>query len=147
MTIDGIVRRQGLNAFSLFLLAQLLLLATLALTAPPARAATASTAYTVRSPHDDGSADASHCPGAICRLRDAVAKASPGDTINFDAMAFSVPVTITLITSNITIDKDLTIDGSTAPVTPTISGPGTNCDPTPQFPPTASGCSLFRRAM
>lgn len=134
MTIDRNVRGQDRSLFCLFLLAHLLLLATFALTAPPVRAATASI-VTVKSPHDDGIAVPDHCPGAICRLRDAVAKAASGDTINFDAVAFSTPVTITLITSNITIDKDLTIDGSTAPFTPTISGPGTSCVPT-TIPPT-----------
>jgi hypothetical protein len=130
MRTDRIVRRQGSSAISVFLLAQLLLLAIFTLTTPPVRAAIAST-VTVESAGDTGGAYADNCPGEFCSLRDAVAKAASGDTIIFDQTVFSIPVTITLQVSRIIINKTLTIDGSTAPVTPTISGPGADCIPTP----------------
>jgi hypothetical protein len=54
----------------------------------------------------DGPANAANCPGPNCRLRDAVAKATAGDTINF-----SVTGTITLNSGELSIDKNLTING------------------------------------
>ncbi len=131
--IDGIVRRQGSSFFALFVLTQFLLLATFVLTAPSARAAAAGTIM-VTSTADDGTAVVANCPGPGCRLRDAVAKAVSGDTIAFDSVVFSIPVTITLVGSEIGINGDLVnrtfaIDGSAAPVMPTISGPGANCIP------------------
>ncbi len=59
----------------------------------------------------DGVANAANCPGASCRLRDAIADAASGDTINF-----SVTGTITLTApafagNPLVISKNLTITG------------------------------------
>jgi hypothetical protein len=54
----------------------------------------------------DGPANAANCPGAGCRLRDAIAAAALGDTIDF-----SVTGVITLNSGQLEVDKDLTIDG------------------------------------
>jgi hypothetical protein len=87
----------------------------------PARAAD----IVVTSPGDDGTATAANCPGAGCRLRDAVAAASGGDRIIFDATAFAAAQTIQLTGGAIVIDKPLTIDGAVhGGATPTIGGPG-----------------------
>jgi hypothetical protein len=69
---------------------------------------------TVQSAADDGTAVPGNCPGAGCRLRDAMAAAAPGDTITFDG-----DYTIYLA-STLTIAKDLTIDGGIHSIT--ISG-------------------------
>jgi hypothetical protein len=61
---------------------------------------------TVQSAADDGTANAANCPGASCRLRDALAYASSGDTITFGG-----DYTITLA-SELTISQSLTIDGA-----------------------------------
>jgi hypothetical protein len=58
---------------------------------------------TVNSDGDAGGA----CPGATCTLRQAIATALPGDTINF-AAGIS---TINLTTGELLIDKNLTING------------------------------------
>jgi hypothetical protein len=90
------------------------ILSCTALFALPAPGAT----VTVRSTAD-GVALAANCPGAGCRLRDAVAKASSGDTIDFDTTVFGSAQTITLTSADIAIDKNLTIDAS-AVARPTI---------------------------
>ena len=54
----------------------------------------------------DGAANAANCPGASCRLRDAIEKAVNGDTINF-----SVTGTITLNSGALNITKNLIIQG------------------------------------
>src|SRR5262249_46792009 len=60
----------------------------------------------------DGVANAANCPGAGCRLRDAIAKAAAsGDTINF-----SVTGVITLTNGELSIGKNLTITGPGANV-------------------------------
>ena len=79
----------------------LVLLALFGLTAPTAHAAT----LTVMS-INDGVANASLCPGIGCRLRDAIAKANPGDTITFNFSG-----TILLTQGQLAINKDLTIHG------------------------------------
>ena len=89
----------------------ILFLISLALTAGlgvllPTRAADAAT-VTVKSRVDDGTTNSANCPGAGCRLRDAIAAASSGDTINFDG-----DYTITLTTDQLTIAKNVTIDGA-----------------------------------
>ena len=86
------VRRRGLW---LAVLALLLLAAPLA-----THAATLTVIQTT-----DGVANPANCPGTLCRLRDAIAKASSGDTINF---GFS-GVTISLTQGELLVDKDLTI--------------------------------------
>src|SRR5207249_9323151 len=48
---------------------------------------------------------AANCPGPLCRLRDAIAKANPGDTITF---AFT-GATIMLTQGQLAINKDLTM--------------------------------------
>ena len=63
----------------------------------------------------DGAATPANCPGAGCRLRDAIAAAASGDTITF-----AVTGTITLA-SELAIDKNLTIQGPGANLL-TISG-------------------------
>jgi hypothetical protein len=65
----------------------------------------------------DGAANAANCPHATnCRLRDAIAKAVASDTIDF-----SVTGTITLTSGELTISKNLTINGPGATQL-TISG-------------------------
>lgn len=70
--------------------------------APAAHAAT----LTVQSAADDGTTNAANCPGVNCRLRDAIAAAPGGDTINFGG-DYSIALADTL-----TITKNLTIDGT-----------------------------------
>ena len=55
-------------------------------------------------------------------LRQAIADAVSGDTITFDATYFSTARTITLTSGELSIAKNLTIDGTTV-VTPTIIRP------------------------
>jgi hypothetical protein len=50
--------------------------------------AAGATTITVQST-GDGPANAANCPGASCRLRDAIAAANDGDTINFNLPANS----------------------------------------------------------
>ena len=54
----------------------------------------------------DGAANAANCPGAGCRLRDAIAAATAGDTIDF-----AVTGTIILTSGELVINKNLTIQG------------------------------------
>ena len=77
---------------------------------------------TVQSAADDGTATAAHCPGANCRLRDAIALAASGDTLDFAG-----DYTINLAGSELKIDKNLNIDG--AGHTIIINGPGASCSP------------------
>ena len=54
----------------------------------------------------DGAANAANCPGANCRLRDAIAAAQPGDTVDF-----AVVGAITLTEGELGINKNLTLQG------------------------------------
>src|SRR5881398_3123150 len=67
----------------------------------------AATTITVQDA-GDGAANAANCPGASCRLRDALAAANAagGDTIDF-----SVTGTITLTSGELLVDKSVTISG------------------------------------
>ncbi len=56
----------------------------------------------------DGAANAANCPGAGCRLRDALAAVNDGDTINFDV---AVTGTITLTSGQLVVDKSIALDG------------------------------------
>lgn len=76
------------------------------------RGATQATTITVTSNADSGGS----CPSNNCTLRQAIATASSGDTINFDASV----TTITLATE-LAIDISLTIEGPGASVL-TVSG-------------------------
>jgi hypothetical protein len=82
---------------------------------PKAVAAAPLATLTVTST-GDGAANVANCPGANCRLRDAIAKALAGDTINF-----SVTGTIALTAGELVINKNLTINGPGANLL-TISG-------------------------
>src|SRR2546426_11479946 len=64
-----------------------------------------ATTITVQST-GDGAATAGNCPGAGCRLRDALAAASDGNTIDF-----SVTGTITLNSGNLAVNNSVTISG------------------------------------
>jgi hypothetical protein len=77
----------------------------------------AAATITVQSSADDGTAVPANCPGAGCRLRDAIAASAAGDTINF-----SSDLTITLV-SQIYFEKSLTISAVGHNVT--ISGGNT----------------------
>jgi hypothetical protein len=59
----------------------------------------------------DGPADPANCPGTGCRLRDALAAASDGDTIDFDSSFFATPRTIALMSNALVVDKNVTISG------------------------------------
>ncbi|MFN8540265.1 MAG: hypothetical protein U0232_22660 [Thermomicrobiales bacterium] len=85
------------------LLALTLALALLAVVVPAPRQAAAAT-ITVRSINDSGGT----CPGATCTLRQAIATAVAGDTIDFN---LPNPSTITLTTGELGINKNLTITG------------------------------------
>ena len=84
-------------------LALILCLLGLALLVAPAPTAQAATITVIQT--SDGSANPANCPGTLCRLRDAIAKAGSGDTINF---AFT-SATIMLTQGQLLINKDLTI--------------------------------------
>ncbi len=113
------MKRQITTVLSIIiLLAAFLGSASLAGIIPVARAATITVQSTA-----DGAANAANCPGVNCRLRDAIAKATSGDAIDFDATVFSTERTITMTTDEIMIDKTLTIDAS-AVARVTISGSG-----------------------
>jgi predicted outer membrane repeat protein len=68
----------------------------------------AATTYTVQNT-GDGAANAANCPGSGCRLRDALAAVSDGDTIDFSV---TTPATITLNTGELLVNKSITISGS-----------------------------------
>src|SRR5215472_6814392 len=70
----------------------------------------AATTWTVQNP-GDGDANAANCPGAGCRLRDALAAVSDGDTINF-----SVTGTITVNSGHLNVQNSITISGPGAEV-------------------------------
>jgi hypothetical protein len=74
----------------------------------------ATATITVQSAADDGTANPANCPGASCRLRDALAAASSGDTINFSG-SYTITLASTLI-----ISKNVTLDGAGYAVT--VSG-------------------------
>src|SRR5207247_9894863 len=63
----------------------------------------AATTLTVTSTADAGGT----CPGATCTLRQAIATAASGDTINFAAGV----TTVTLTTAELSIEKILTFNG------------------------------------
>ncbi len=69
---------------------------------------------TVRSSADAGGT----CPGATCTLRQAIATAASGDTIDFDLTTVTSPITLV---SELAIDKSLTIQGPGASLL-TVSG-------------------------
>ncbi len=96
-----------------FLLAGLL--AIVAQSLEPVPAAHAATTWTVQSTAD-GAATPANCPGVNCRLRDAIAAAGFGDTINF---SLTLPATILLTSGEITL-TNLTLSGPGANLT--ISG-------------------------
>jgi CSLREA domain-containing protein len=73
-----------------------------------------ATTFTVNSAADAGGT----CPGATCTLRQAIATASPGDTINFAAGIATINLTST---DSLTIEKNLTINGPGANLL-TVSG-------------------------
>src|SRR5690349_20241996 len=91
-----------------------LLLAFLA-TALPAHAATT---YTVDTPVDENDGS---CSDGDCSLRDAIALASNGNTIQFAQSMNGEGITLTL--GQLTIDKDLTIENTNG-VSITIDGVG-----------------------
>ena len=90
----------------------------------PTQSVHAATTWTVTNTADTSTAVPGNCPHATnCRLRDAVAAASAGDTILFDASLSGQ--TIELV-STVTLSKDVTIDGSALDSPITISGVTTN---------------------
>lgn len=99
-----------------FVIIVLLVLATSMLHPSVTHAAT----IIVQSPADDGTATPANCPGANCRLRDAIEYATADDTINFAG-----DYTINLTAAELTINKNLTIDGVGHTVV--INGPGASC--------------------
>jgi hypothetical protein len=104
------------SIFHLFTLLTLLLsMLGSAVLVTPAHAVPST--WTVQSPDDDGTAVPGNCPGASCRLRDAIEAAAPGGTIDF-----SSNFTITLV-SQIYFEKSLTITAGGRNVA--ISGGGT----------------------
>src|SRR4030081_1540078 len=72
---------------------------SLMLARPPT--STAATTLTVNSDADAGGT----CPGATCTLRQAIATAASGDTINFGAGI----TTVTLTSAELLINNNLTI--------------------------------------
>jgi len=112
--MHALVRLLVCSAVLIFLSAQVV-------SVPVAYAAT----ITVQSSADDGTANAANCPGTSCRLRDAIAKAASTDTINFAG-----DYTINLASSQLTINKSLTIDGTGHTIV--LNGPGSysgSCGP------------------
>src|SRR5207253_1773286 len=65
----------------------------------------AAATITVRSNAEAGGS----CPGATCTLRQAIATAAAGDTIDFDLAMVTSP--ISLSSGELAINKDLTISG------------------------------------
>ena len=92
-------------------------------------AATASTATTITvQSTDDGAANAANCPGTGCRLRDALAAAVAGDTINFS------------VTGAITLTSGQLVAGNSV----TISGPGANLLTVRRDPAAATNFRIFQ---
>lgn len=85
------------------------LLAWAAAILPAAPVAQAATTWHVTSTAD-GAATPANCPSAGCRLRDALAAAVSGDTIDF---ALTLPATITLNQGQLSFNTDLTVNGPT----------------------------------
>ena len=98
------------------------LLAAGLIAAPPVTLAAPEATITVQSAADDGTAVATNCPGAGCRLRDAIAIAASGDTL-----IFAGDYTINLVSSELAIKQNLTIDGTGHTII--INGPGASCAP------------------
>jgi predicted outer membrane repeat protein len=71
---------------------------------------------------NDGAADSNFCPGIKCRLRDAIAKANPGDEIQFGVTG---TITLDAAASSLIVNKNLTITGPTGSAGITISGANT----------------------
>jgi len=67
----------------------------------------AAITWTVQD-NGDGAANAANCPGAGCRLRDALAAATDGDTINFSV---TTPATITLSSGQLVVSTSVTVSG------------------------------------
>jgi hypothetical protein len=86
---------------------RILFLFTLLCAAMASLQSVAAATITVQS-SGDGAANAANCPGAGCRLRDALAAANDGDTINFDA---AVTGTITLTSGQLLVNDSITISG------------------------------------
>src|ERR1700682_1670737 len=82
------------------------ILRQIAITLLSLAAAAQAATITVNSTADAGGT----CPGATCTLRQAIATAASGDTINFGAGI----TTITLTSDELLINKNLTIIGSGA---------------------------------
>ena len=87
----------------------------------PTHPVRAATTWFVRST-GDGVAIPANCPGTGCRLRDAIAAAAPGDTIQFH---LPIPSTITLTNGEINIQKNLILSGMGSTKL-TINGNNTN---------------------
>ena len=68
--------------------------------------------FTVQST-GDGAATPANCPGAGCRLRDALAAVNDGDTIDFGA---AVTGTITLSSGELLVSDSITISGPGATI-------------------------------
>jgi hypothetical protein len=99
----------GLATFSPgVLLATALLLALIVAAGLLHPASVAAATITVQSGADAGGT----CPGATCTLRQAIATAAAGDTINFSGVT-----TVTLTTAELLISKNLIIDGGAGGVT------------------------------
>src|SRR5438105_952474 len=80
-----------------------LVLLVLALVALPAPTAQAGTLVVMK--YTDGVANPANCPGANCRLRDAIAAANPNDSITFS----SAGNTIALSQGELNLSKNVTI--------------------------------------
>jgi CSLREA domain-containing protein len=110
----------GTRAYRSFLFfIGLLIMATLLASAPARTTAAPSTAWIVNSVDDtdDGS-----CDSKDCTLREAVNLSTSGDSINF---ASSIAGSTIILTSELTIDKDLVIVNKNLISTITISGSDT----------------------
>ena len=92
-------------------------------TTSPTSTATATltpiTNWIVQSTADDGTAVPGNCPGTGCRLRDAIAAASAGNMVSFLSTLSGQTIALA---STLTIDKNMTIDGSSLASMITVSG-------------------------
>src|SRR5436853_4058469 len=75
---------------------------------------TPAATITVKSSADSGGA----CPSTTCTLRQAIATAAAGDTIDFDMATVTSPITLA---SELAVNKNLTITGPGASML-TVSG-------------------------